>query len=71
MVDWQRIKKFNFDYPQKVTCKYCKDVRYYSHSCFYEDRCPACDLIAFDCRKVERMKREDVPAGEKIREEWA
>lgn len=71
MIDWERIKQFHYDFPKKVTCFYCNDVRYYQHNCFYEDICPACDSRSFHCRKVETVKRSEVPEGEEIRTAWA
>lgn len=70
MVDYTGIKQFNREYPQKVTCRFCGDVRFYSHSCFYEDICPNCDSRAFDCRSVVRVKLSEVPEGTEVRTSW-
>jgi len=71
MSRWESLKLFDQTNPLRLTCKYCGDVRYYSHTCYYEDRCPACGSVAFDCRRAERIKLADVPAGQIIRTAWA
>lgn len=68
---YERVRQFNLNNPQKLTCKYCGDVRYYSHSCYYEDRCHACGAVAFDCRRVERVALTAVPDGHVVRTAWA
>lgn len=71
MSRWDSLKQFEQNNPQRVTCKYCNDVRYYSHTCYYEDRCPACGSVAFDCRSSKRVALADVPAGHVVRTAWA
>ncbi len=68
---YEAIRAFNMKNPQKLTCRYCGDVRYYNHSCYYEDRCPHCGAVAFDCRKVECVTLADVPPDQEIRSAWA
>lgn len=68
---YERVRQFCKDNPSEVTCKYCGDIRYYSHTCFYEDRCPNCHSIAFDCRKSRHVPLKDVPENVIVRSEWA